>query len=75
MKLFLSNTFIKYVRTKNIPFIRKKNENLLDTMLLWLVTSGFVFQRVDIFGSCTPCRRCQKKGVVKGEESNLYVLT
>lgn len=43
--------------------------------LAWLVTSGFVFRRVDIFGDGVPCGTRPKKGVVKGEEPNLYSLT
>lgn len=32
-----------------------------DGRFLRLVTSGFVLQRVDIFGACAPCRRTRPK--------------
>lgn len=48
-----------------------------DARPLRLVTSGFVFRRADIFGGWSRVRLEPrwKKRVVKGEESNLYVLT
>lgn len=62
--LFITIHYIS--RTRIFENVRKNVHTRVykitpDGRFLRLVTSGFILQRVDIFGGCAPCRRTRPK--------------